>query len=146
MACFGPFPSWNKLVGVVTGATAIMYGFAPVALGALHKVDGERPRNYKAPAPSIILPLSFVSANLILYWGGYEYTWKIACALLLGLLIFGIGSSVKNTGAFNQLRPAIWIGPWVVGSVLIGLAGRYGTGTRAGCRSGSTCWWSSSSP
>jgi amino acid transporter len=131
IACFGPFPSWNKLVGVVTGATAIMYGFAPVSLGALHKVDADRPRNYKVPGPKIILPLAFVSANLILYWGGYEYTWKIACALLLGLLIFGIGSSIKNTGAFNQLRPAIWIGPWVIGSVIIGLAGRYGTGNKS---------------
>ena len=41
-SCFGPFPSWNKLVGVVTGATAIMYAFAPVSLAALHKADGDR--------------------------------------------------------------------------------------------------------
>ena len=37
---FGPFKSWNALVSVVTGATAIMYAFAPVSLAALHKVDG----------------------------------------------------------------------------------------------------------
>ena len=30
---FGPFKSWNQLVSVVTGATAIMYAFAPVSLG-----------------------------------------------------------------------------------------------------------------
>ena len=36
----GPFKSWNALVAVVTGATAIMYAFAPVSLAALHKVDG----------------------------------------------------------------------------------------------------------
>ena len=36
---FGPFKSWSALVNVVTGATAIMYAFAPVSLAALHKVD-----------------------------------------------------------------------------------------------------------
>jgi len=32
---FLPFPSWSSLVGLVTSATAIMYGFAPVSLAAL---------------------------------------------------------------------------------------------------------------
>src|ERR1043166_2433921 len=32
----GPFKSWNALVSVVTASTAIMYGFAPISLAALH--------------------------------------------------------------------------------------------------------------
>ena len=39
LLAFGPFKSWNALVSVVTGATAIMYAFAPVSLAALHKLD-----------------------------------------------------------------------------------------------------------
>ena len=39
---FGPFKSWNGLVSVVTGATAIMYAFAPVSLAALHCQGGWR--------------------------------------------------------------------------------------------------------
>jgi amino acid transporter len=53
---FGPFKSWSALVSVVTGATAIMYGFAPVSLAALHKVDGGRPRSYRTPLPKLVLP------------------------------------------------------------------------------------------
>ncbi len=41
---FLPFPSWASLVGLVTGATAIMYAFAPVALAALQQRDPDRPR------------------------------------------------------------------------------------------------------
>jgi amino acid transporter len=125
-ACFGPFPSWNKLVGVVTGATAIMYAFAPVALAALHKEDSERERPYRMPAPKILLPVGFCSANLILYWGTYEFTWKLACALLLGLALFAIGSSRADTGSLEVVRNAIWIGPWIGGMVVIGAIGRYG--------------------
>lgn len=127
-AAFGPFPSWNKLVGVVTGATAIMYAFAPVALGALHRRDGGRSRPYRMPMPKILLPTAFCSANLIIYWGGYDYTWKIACALVVGLLLFGIGSSIARTDALGMLRSSFWIGPWILGSVIIGALGRYGVG------------------
>jgi amino acid transporter len=130
-ACFGPFPSWNKLVGVVTGATAIMYAFAPVTLASLHKEDGDRERPYRMPAPKILLPVGFVSANLILYWGGYNYTWKLAVALIVGLIIFGIGAQRAGTETMSMLRSAAWIGPWILGMVVIGVAGRYGDGSKS---------------
>ncbi len=130
-ACFGPFPSWNRLVGVVTGATAIMYAFAPVSLAALHKTDGDRPRPYRMPLPKVLLPVSFVSANLILYWGGYNYTWKLACALVVGLVLFGIGVQRAGTDAMAMLRSAWWIAPWIGGSVIIGALGRYGDGSHS---------------
>jgi amino acid transporter len=129
--CFGPFPSWNKLVGVVTGATAIMYSFAPVSLAALQRRDPDRDRPYRMPAPRILCPLGFCSANLILYWGGYDFTWKIAAALILGLVLFGIGSQFANTNALGMLRSAFWIGPWILGSVVIGALGRYGEGSHS---------------
>ena len=129
--CFGPFPSWNRLVGVVTGATAVMYAFAPVSLAALHRRDADRVRAYRMPMPKVLLPTAFVSANLILYWGGFEYTWKIALALVVGLIIFGIGTQVAQTDVMAMLRPAAWIGPWILGSVIIGALGRYGVGSHS---------------
>jgi len=129
--CFGPFPSWNRLVGVVTGATAVMYAFAPVSLAALHRRDADRVRAYRMPMPKVLLPTAFCSANLILYWGGFEYTWKIALALVVGLIIFGIGTQVAQTDVMAMLRPAAWIGPWILGSVIIGALGRYGTGSHS---------------
>ena len=125
-AAFGPFPSWNKLVVVVTGATAIMYAFAPISLAALHKEDGDRERPYRMPAPHILLPVGFCSANLILYWGTYEVTWKLALALVLGLIIFGIGAARAGSDTMSMLRSAVWIGPWILGMVIIGALGRYG--------------------
>ena len=92
-SCFGPFPSWNKLVGVVTGATAdhvrLRAGLAGVAAQGATATDraptGCRCRRSCCRS-------AFVSANLILYWGGYDYTWKIAVALVVGLVLFGIGA------------------------------------------------------
>ena len=127
-AAFGPFKSWNALVSVVTAATAIMYAFAPLALAALHKVDSGRQRSYRVPMPKVVLPAAFCSANLIMYWGGFETNWKLALAILAGLALFAIGVWRGRTGAWRTLGNAIWIGPWLGGHVLIGWLGRYGGG------------------
>lgn len=125
---FGPFKSWTALVNVVTGATAIMYGFAPVSLAALQKVDGGRPRSYRTPLPKLVLPAAFCSANLIIYWGGFGTTWKLACAMVLGLALFAVGTRHSGAGAQHAVRNALWIGPWLGGQVVIGALGRYGDG------------------
>ncbi len=122
----GPFKSWSALVNVVTGATAIMYAFAPVSLAALHRVDGGRKRSYEMPMPRVLLPIAFCSANLIIYWGGFDTTWKLAVAMLLGLVLFAIGAARARTGAQRTIRNAFWIAPWLGGHVVLGAVGRYG--------------------
>jgi amino acid transporter len=124
----GPFKSWKDLVTVVTGATAIMYGFGPVSLAALHKLDPDRPRAYRVPAPKVLLPAAFCAANLIIYWGGFDTTWKLTCAMLVGLALFAFGAWRKNTGAQASLLSAIWMLPWLGGHLVIGAIGRYGGG------------------
>ena len=103
-----------------------MYAMAPVALGALHRSDGDRPRSYKMPAPKVILPIAFVSANLILYWGGYNVNLKVIGAIAVGLVIFVIGSVVNKTHAFRTFKNSWWIPVWLGGILVIGYLGRYG--------------------
>jgi len=131
LLAFGPFKSWAALVNVITAATAIMYAFAPVSLAALHRVDGERPRSYRMPMPRLLLPAAFCSANLIIYWGGFDITWKLVCAMGVGLVLFAIGAWRANTKAYVTLRNAVWLLPWLGGQVLIGWLGRYGIGARS---------------
>ena len=130
LLAFGPFKSWTALVNVITAATAIMYAFAPVSLAALHKTDSERPRTYRVPLPQLLLPAAFCSANLIIYWGGFDTTWKLVCAIGVGLVLFGLGAWRAGTGANRTLRHAVWIAPWLGGQVLIGWLGRYGNGAK----------------
>jgi amino acid transporter len=127
-AALGPFKSWNALVSVVTAATAIMYAFAPVALAALHKIESERRPSYRVPMPRLVLPAAFCSANLIMYWGGFDTNWKLALAMMAGLALFAIGAWRRRTGAARAIRHAVWVGPWLAGHVLLGWLGRYGGG------------------
>ena len=124
----GPFKSWKDLVAVVTAATAIMYAFAPLSLAALHKLDDHRTRSYRVPLPRIVLPAAFCAANLVIYWGGFETTWKLACAMVVGLVLFAIGARNQRTSAWTTYRNAMWMVPWFVGHVVLGALGRYGGG------------------
>ena len=124
----GPFKSWSALVNVITGATAMMYAFAPIALASLHRIDGQRPRTYRVPMPRVVLPAAFCSANLIIYWGGFDTTWKLACAICLGLGLFALGAWRAKTFSRRMLRHSWWLAPWLGGQVIFGYLGRYGTG------------------
>lgn len=125
---FGPFKSWKDLVDVVTGTTAIMYAFAPVSLAALHRLDTDRERAYRAPSPKIVLPAAFCSANLIIYWSGFGTVWKLVLAMLVGLVIYGIGAVRAGTAKEQSYRALGWMVPWLGGHVLFGALGRYGGG------------------
>jgi amino acid transporter len=125
---FLPFPSWRSLVGLVTSATAIMYAFAPVSLTALRKQDPARTRPYRLPAASVTAPIAFASANLIIYWGGFEATWKLLAAILLGrlLLTITLARTSRDDRPHRDWQAACWIWPWLIGLTVIGLIGRYG--------------------
>jgi hypothetical protein len=80
--------------------------------------------------PALLLPAASCSANLIIYWGGFDTTWKLACAMVVGLVLFAVGAWYSRTGAQQTIRNAFWIGPWLGGQVLIGWLGRYGNAAR----------------
>jgi len=126
--CFLPFPSWSKLVALVTEAAAIMYAFAPVALTALRKRDPDRPRPYRLPAFQVLAPLSFVAANLIIYWSGFQAEWKLGVASVLGLIIFGVARAFLPAAERTPLNltSSAWVWPWFGVMVILGALGRYG--------------------
>jgi amino acid transporter len=126
---FLPFPSWGKLVGIITSATAIMYAFAPVSLAALHKSDPDRPRGYRIPVPKLMCPAGFCAANLIIYWSGFDVMWKLLAMIFVGRVLFEFAlrrASADRTDI--DWRATSWIWPWLVGMTIITVLGRYGHG------------------
>lgn len=127
---FLPFPSWQSLVGLVTSATAIMYAFAPVSLGALRRSDPDRERPYRLPYAAVLAPLGFVSADLIIYWAGWEVVWKLSLAMVLGLALFGVSMAFRprDKRPLVDWKASAWVIPWLGGMALITFLGQYGGG------------------
>jgi amino acid transporter len=125
---FLPFPSWQALVNIVTSATAIMYAFAPISLTALRQRDPDRPRPYRLPFASVLSPLGFIFANLIIYWGGFDTTLKLLIAIFIGRVLFEVTLALTKPEDRPEIdwRASSWIWPWLGGTLLIGFLGRYG--------------------
>ncbi len=51
-----PFPSWRSLVGVITGASVLMYSGAPLSLAAFRSQVPEADRPYRMPAAAVLAP------------------------------------------------------------------------------------------
>jgi amino acid transporter len=127
MLCFLPFPSWSGLVGLVTSATVMMYAFAPVSLGALRKKDPGRPTPFRLPAAGFLCPLSFVLANLIVYFAGWSTIFWLYMGLLLGVIGFGgyqLAIPVERRTIIDW-RAGSWIIPWLLGLAAISALGQY---------------------
>src|SRR5205809_5443834 len=70
-----PFPSWHSLVGLITGASVLMYAGAPLSLGAFRRQLPEADRPYRMQAAWLLAPIAFVVADLLIYWSGFEVIW-----------------------------------------------------------------------
>jgi amino acid transporter len=125
-----PFPSWSKLVTVVTSASVMMYAGAPLALGALRLQKPDLPRPYRLPAAHILAPLSFVLASFIVYWAGWSTYTTLMVAMLIGYALMLASAALH----LNPNQPkidwgaAIWIFPYLIGMGVISYFGTFGSG------------------
>lgn len=131
-----PFPSWSKLVNLITEAAVLMYAGAPLALGALRlqKPDVERPFHLRGER--VWAPLAFVCSNLIVYWAGWTTYSTLMVALLIGYLLFWLSSSFKLNDHTPRVdwQAAPWLAAYLIGMGLIAYFGGFGAGGILGGR------------
>jgi amino acid transporter len=123
-----PFPSWHSLVGLITGASVLMYAGAPLSLGAFRGQIPDANRPYQMPWAAVLAPAAFVVADLLIYWSGFEVIWKLGIVLVIGYVLIGI------TMAFDPQRPpldwksATWLPAWLIGLGILSWQGQYSGG------------------
>jgi amino acid transporter len=125
-----PFPSWAKLVGVVTSASVLMYAGAPLALGALRKSKPNLERAYSLPAAHILAPLSFILANFIVYWAGWATYSTLMVVMVIGLILMGASRIFHLNPNEPEIdwNAAVWLVPYIVGMGIISYLGGFGQG------------------
>jgi amino acid transporter len=125
-----PFPSWAKLVGIVTSASVFMYAGAPVALGAMRRQKPDLPRTYRLPAAEILAPLAFAGAGWVILFSGWQTYSTLVLALLLGYALIWLSYLFK----LNPRAPAMdwqaapWIIAWIIGMGVISYLSDFGPG------------------
>ena len=87
--CFLPFPSWQELVGFITSASVLMYAGAPLAFGVFRDRLPNHERPYRLKGGTFLAPASFIVANFIVYWAGWNILWRLALAIIIGYVLLG---------------------------------------------------------
>jgi amino acid transporter len=120
-----PFPSWHSLVGLITGASVLMYAGAPLSLGAFRGQVPEANRPYRMPAANVLAPAAFAVAGLLIYWSGFEVVWKLGIVLILGYIIMGVFMAFDPQRPPLDWKSAIWLPAWLIGMGIISWQGQY---------------------
>src|SRR6201994_1535195 len=137
-----PFPSWHSLVSLITGASVLMYAGAPLALGAFRRQVPEADRPYRMQAASVLAPVAFIVADLLIYWSGFIVVWKLGIVLLIGYIILGVLMAFDKERPPLNLRSAIWLPVWLIGLGIISWQGQFsGGGTLAPINTDNIPFW-----
>ena len=120
-----PFPSWHSLVGLITGASVLMYAGAPLSLGAFRRQVPEANRPYRMPAAAVLAPAAFVVADLLIYWSGFEVIWKLGIVLVIGYVIMAAFMAFDKHRPPLDWKSAQWLPVWLIGMGIISWLGQY---------------------
>jgi len=124
-----PFPSWKSLVGLVTGASVLMYAGAPLSLAALRGQVADAPRPYRLPGAVWVAPLAFVVANLIIYWSGIQVLWKLGVCIVIGYVLIGVAMAFDKQRPPLDWKSAQWLPVYLIGMGIISWLGQYDGGS-----------------
>jgi amino acid transporter len=135
-----PFPSWHALVGLVTSASVLMYAGAPLSLGAFRRQVPEAARPYRMGGATVMAPVAFVIANLIIYWSGFLVLWKLGICIVIGYVLIGIAMAFDRNRPPLDLRSAQWLPVYLIGMGIISWQGQY-SGGGTGNTNNIPLWW-----
>jgi amino acid transporter len=128
---FLPFPGWQKLVSFITSATVLSFGSGPLVWAALRRELPDHERPFRLPGGHTIPFLAFFSANMIVYWAGWDTNYKLFLAIVLGLILLGVAKLVgRDPLPRMDWRAGSWVLPWLIGLAIISDLGSYGEGAR----------------
>ncbi|OAT85425.1 APC family permease [Desulfotomaculum copahuensis] len=107
-----PFPAWNKLVGVVSGAVVFTYMIGPVSALSLRRVAPDLHRPLPVKGLPVIALLAFIVGTLLIYWNGWSTDWVVVVVDLLGLLLYAgfvIARADLRTDLAKNIKAGIWL-------------------------------------
>lgn len=124
-----PFPSWEALINVVSAALVLSYAVAPVTVAALRRNAPDMPRPFRVKGMSVLGPLSFIIAALIVYWSGWgTVSWLLGLQILMFVIYLLCGRMVPtahlNLG--QQVRSSAWLIGFYAVTIVLSKLGSFG--------------------
>ena len=120
---------FEEVVSLNGAAITLSFCAGPLAVYALRRQLADRPRRFRLPAVVLIANAGFLVATLIVYWSGWDTTWRLGLALAVGALVFAV-AKLREGGTRQPMdvRGALWLPPYLLGLALISYLGNFGGG------------------
>ena len=124
-----PFPSWGTLIGVVSDALVLTYALAPISAYAFRKNAPHVPRPFHLRGLSVIGPIAFIIASLIVYWTGWGVdSWLLGSQLVM-FVIYLLAKKWVPTAqvAFRQqIKSSWWLVFYYIAIIIVSYFGNFG--------------------
>jgi amino acid transporter len=107
-----PFPSWSAMINVVSAALVLSYAVAPITTAALRRNAPDLPRPFRVHVFTVIGPLSFVIAALIVYWSGWKtVSWLLGVQIVLYVVYvpYRAWRSEDPDTVARDVRASLWL-------------------------------------
>jgi amino acid transporter len=112
------------MISVVSASLVVSYAVAPVSVAALRRSYPEMNRPFRVRALSVVGPLAFAVATLIIYWTGWQTLYWLLGGQVVLYVVYLIATRNRAIGYFTfsqQVRSSLWL----VGYYLLTLIASY---------------------
>ncbi len=122
-----PFPSWKALISVVSSALMLSYALAPISASSLRKTSDHINRPFKLRGMSILSPIAFIIASLIVYWSTWQtVSWLLGSQIILGSVFILFKIIKKDKMIYANLKSSIWLLVYYLGMIIVSALGDFG--------------------
>lgn len=121
-----PFPSWQKLVGVLSSATILTYMMGPVSAMVLRRTAPYIERRFRLHGLRWWGLLGFIVGSLIFYWSGWQTDSVLGLMSLVGLALYAIYFFVDTERHWQDIRAGIWLISYFVVLLIMSKLGAFG--------------------
>jgi hypothetical protein len=96
-------------------------------LVSLRRQMAHATRQFRMPFAPVVCAVAFIFATLAVMWAGWDTMKLLLLTITVGVVSFIIGY-VRSGAARPELRPALWLVPYVAGLAVLSWLGTYGGG------------------
>jgi len=121
-----PFPSWQKMVGIISSATIITYMMGPVSAAALRLSAPGARRPYRLWALNVLAPIGFVVGSMIFYWTGWPTDGYMIILVAVGFVVYVLYRRKEARDRWIDMRNGIWLLVYFLFVVAFSYIGSFG--------------------
>ncbi|MEM1363022.1 MAG: APC family permease [Pseudomonadota bacterium] len=113
-----------EVVALNGAAIVLSLVTGPVAVLSLRALTPETPRPFHLPWAKLIAPLGFTIATLLVFWSGWETTWRLLALLGVGMVLFALRLAVIGRENLHP-RGVLWLPPYLAGIAALSYYGSF---------------------